>query len=208
MPQTVFLVGLAAAAAIFFLPALRMRLELSRAKHPSLTGHVRMARRVAALIPYYTYDEEHFFRSDNAPVEIADRRRAGFLRLAELYRQRFSRSAGLTAEVEEGISDLQFTGRYRVPFQFSQYLRRHLKTGAFLESSEGVTVTDLDGNRFYDLAGSYGVNLFGNDFYKSCIAEGSARAAALGSRKGVTSIPRGTAMTFSANFRRTSEPSA
>jgi glutamate-1-semialdehyde 2,1-aminomutase len=180
MPQTVLLVGLAAAAAVFFLPALRMRLELSRAKHPSLTGHVRMARRIAALIPYYTYDEEHFFRSDNAPAEIADRRRAGFLRLAELYRQRFARSAGLTAEVEEGISDLQFTGRYRVPFQYSQFLRRHLKTGAFLESSEGVTITDLDGNRFYDLAGSYGVNLFGNDFYKSCIAEGSARAAVLG----------------------------
>ncbi len=139
-----------------------------------------MARRIAALIPYYSYDEEHFFRSDNAPAEIADRRRAGFLRLAELYRQRFARSAGLTAEVEEGISDLQFTGRYRVPFQYSQYLRRHLKTGAFLESSEGVTITDLDGNRFYDLAGSYGVNLFGNDFYKSCIAEGSARAAELG----------------------------
>jgi glutamate-1-semialdehyde 2,1-aminomutase len=180
MPQTVLLVGLAAAAAIFFLPALRMRLELSRAKHPSLTGHVRMARRIAALIPYYTYDEEHFFRSDNAPAEIADRRRAGFLRLAELYRQRFARSTALTAAVEEGISDLQFTGRYRVPFQYSQYLRRHLKTGAFLDSSEGVTITDLDGNRFYDLAGSYGVNLFGNDFYKSCIAEGSARAAALG----------------------------
>jgi glutamate-1-semialdehyde 2,1-aminomutase len=180
MPQTVLLVGLAAAAAIFFLPALRMRLELSQAKHPSLTGHVRMARRIAALIPYYTYDEDHFFRSDNAPADIADRRRAGFLGLAELYRQRFARSAGLTAEVEAGISDLQFTGRYRVPFQYSQYLRRHLKTGAFLESSEGVTITDLDGNRFYDLAGSYGVNLFGNDFYKSCIAEGSARAAGLG----------------------------
>src|SRR5437763_1539143 len=33
---------------------------------------------------------------------------------------------------------------------------------------------------FYDLTGSYGVNIFGNDFYKECIAEGEKRAHALG----------------------------
>ena len=35
------------------LPALKRRLELSLAKHRSLTGHVRMARRIASLIPFY-----------------------------------------------------------------------------------------------------------------------------------------------------------
>ncbi len=43
-----------------------------------------------------------------------------------------------------------------------------------------MTLADLDGNRFYDLTGSYGVNLFGHEFYKSCMAEGAARAAGLG----------------------------
>ena len=33
---------------------------------------------------------------------------------------------------------------------------------------------------FYDLTGSYGVNIFGNDFYKECIAEAETRAHALG----------------------------
>ena len=33
---------------------------------------------------------------------------------------------------------------------------------------------------FHDLTGSYGVNIFGNDFYKECIAEGEKRAHALG----------------------------
>jgi glutamate-1-semialdehyde 2,1-aminomutase len=80
----------------------------------------------------------------------------------------------------EHLPDLQFTGRYRVPFQFSPYLREHLQLGAFLQSSEGVQVEDLDGNRFYDLTGSYGVNLFGYDFYKTCIAEGAERVSALG----------------------------
>src|SRR6202030_584141 len=40
--------------------------------------------------------------------------------------------------------------------------------------------TDLDGNVFYDLTGSYGVNIFGNDFYKECIEIGEKRAQALG----------------------------
>ena len=48
-----------------------------------------------------------------------------------------------------------------------------------MQSSAGVKVTDLDGNVFYDLTGSYGVNVFGNDFYKDCIAEArDARARA------------------------------
>jgi glutamate-1-semialdehyde 2,1-aminomutase len=49
-----------------------------------------------------------------------------------------------------------------------------------MQSSAGVTVTDLDGNVFYDLTGSYGVNIFGNDFYKECIEIGEARAHGLG----------------------------
>ena len=59
-------------------------------------------------------------------------------------------------------------------------VRQHLPIGAFMESTAGATVTDLDGNRFYDLTGSYGVNVFGYDFYKECIAAGAARVAELG----------------------------
>ena len=67
-----------------------------------------------------------------------------------------------------------------MPFQFSRFVRRHLPIGAFLESSSGVTTTDLDGNSFYDLTGSYGVNLFGYDFYKECIERAVERVRALG----------------------------
>ena len=55
-----------------------------------------------------------------------------------------------------------------------------MKIGAFVESTAGVTITDVDGNRFYDLTGSYGVNVFGYDFYKECIARGSERVRDLG----------------------------
>ena len=57
-------------------------------------------------------------------------------------------------EVEQGISDLQFTAAYRVPFQYSRYVRQSLRSGVFVASSSGVKVTDLDGNDLYDLTGS------------------------------------------------------
>jgi len=49
---------------------LKSRLQLSKAKHPSLTGHARMARRLASFIPSYSYDETTFFRCDAAPDEV------------------------------------------------------------------------------------------------------------------------------------------
>jgi hypothetical protein len=56
----------------------------------------------------------------------------------------------------------------------------HLPSAAFVQSSSGVTVTDLDGNRFYDLSGSYGVNVLGYDFYKEAIERGAERVRELG----------------------------
>ena len=105
----------------------------------SLTGHSKMAKRVAGLLPGYAYDEARFFGSDGAPAEFRQRRRAGFEKLAALYRERFPKSAALTALASTGISDLQFTGSYRVPYQYSPYLRQHLKTGSFLQSSSAAS---------------------------------------------------------------------
>ena len=172
--------SLGGAALAVSLTKIKRRLELSRAKHGSITGHARLSRRLASFIPYYEYGNSEFFCSDGAPVEIATRRRGGFMRLAALYRTRFAITAEQTAEVADSISDLQFTDAYRVPFQYNRFVRHHLRGGSFLKSSAGVTVTDLDGNTFYDLTGSYGVNLFGYDFYKQCLESGAQRVAELG----------------------------
>ncbi|MEA2869419.1 MAG: glutamate-semialdehyde -aminomutase, partial [Bradyrhizobium sp.] len=168
-----------AGAAVAF-PKLQARLALSRAKHRSLTGHSKMSRRVARLIPFYEFDISDFFRSDGAPPAVGTQRQDGFFRLAQLYQDRFAQSRQMTLQASTRISDLQFTEAYRVPFQYSRLVREYLGAGAFMQSSSGVTVTDLDGNVFYDLTGSYGVNIFGNDFYKECIAKAEARAHALG----------------------------
>jgi glutamate-1-semialdehyde 2,1-aminomutase len=172
--------GIGAAAVATSVAALRKRLELSHAKHPSLSGHARIARRLARFVLFYEYDAERFFCSDGAPHDIAARRRAGFNQLAQIYRTSFAETIRATAEAAESLSDLQLTSAYRVPFQYRRMIRAHLPSASFVESSNGVTLTDLDGNRSYDLTGSYGVNLLGYDFYKTTIERGAARVRELG----------------------------
>jgi glutamate-1-semialdehyde 2,1-aminomutase len=170
----------AAALLLWLLYRARLRLALSAAKHRSLAGHARWSRRIARLLPFYEYSAARFFCADGAPQTVASQRRAGFQALSEVFAGRFARSAGLTAEVAKSVSDMQFTARYRVPFQFSRMVRENLKGGSFLQASSGVRLVDLDGNQFYDLAGSYGVNVFGNDFYKQCMDRGADLVRDLG----------------------------
>lgn len=169
-----------ALGALTLLPAAKRRLELSRAKHRSLAGHSKWAKRIAALVPGYAYDEARFFASDGAPADVATQRHEALARLASSYAQRFPKSLAMTEEARESISDLQFTGRYRVPFQYAPLVREHLRVGAFVQAARGVMVEDLDANHLYDLTGSYGVNLLGVDAYKACIDEAVARARELG----------------------------
>ncbi len=174
------LLAVATTGGLYAMARAYRRLQLSLAKHPSLLGHTRMAKRVARIIPGYAYDEAAFFGSDGAPADVVALRRQSFAALCAHYAAHYPQSAQYTAQAREALSDLQFTGAYRVPFQYSPYLRKHLKIGSFVRASTGVEVEDIDGDRFYDLTGSYGVNLLGYDFYKSCIAEGAARVAELG----------------------------
>lgn len=180
MTLTFGLYALGGGTVLYALARAKTRLELSLAKHRSLAGHPRMARRIAALMPAYVYDEHKAFALDDAPPDVVAMRKAAFASLTQQFLTRYARSIEQSAQAENGISDMRFVSAYRVPFQFRQLAERQLKIGSFVKSTAGVTVTDLDDNCFYDLTGSYGVNLFGNDFYKTCIAEGSALVSDLG----------------------------
>ncbi|PZP27037.1 MAG: glutamate-1-semialdehyde 2,1-aminomutase [Roseateles depolymerans] len=175
-----FTLSALALGVLALLPAARRRLQLSRAKHRSLAGHSRMAKRLARWVPGYAYTEAEFFDVDGAPDEVAAGRRAALRRLGTEFDTRFAKTLAATETARESISDLRFTGRYRVPFQFSPVLREHLRVGAMLQASEGVQVEDLDGNLLYDLTGSYGVNVLGYDTYKACIAEAVTTVHELG----------------------------
>jgi len=172
--------GVGAAALVWGLAQARQRLELSLAKHRSLAGHPRTARRIAALLPRYSYSEESALAIDGAPPLVVAQRRAAVERLAASFKSRFANSLAHSTAAAEGLSDLQFVSAYRVPFQFKALVDQGLKMASFVQSSSGVTLTDLDGNVFYDLTGSYGVNLFGNDFYKQSIDAGADLVRDLG----------------------------
>ncbi|HSU88597.1 MAG TPA: aminotransferase class III-fold pyridoxal phosphate-dependent enzyme, partial [Terriglobia bacterium] len=156
------------------------RLLLSRAKHRSLQGHPWLALKLAQWVPANAYPEKYFFATDSAPPAIERKRREGFQRLANLFRQRFPETTAMSEDLETRIPDLAFVNAHRVPFQFQQYVQQHFRIGSIVEETDGPRVRDLDGNWSYDLGGSYGVNLFGSDFYKRCIDRGVARARELG----------------------------
>jgi glutamate-1-semialdehyde 2,1-aminomutase len=178
--NTVALYTVGSAALVLALTKAKSRLELSYAKYRSLAGHPRMARRVAAVLPSYRYEEDQAFAVDGAPPDVVARRKTAFASLVGRCQERYPKSLAASAEAAQSLSDLQFVSAYRVPFQFRALAAQGLKVGSFVQSSSGVTVTDLDGNTFFDLTGSYGVNLFGNDFYKQCMDDGIAMVRDLG----------------------------
>ncbi|MCS6946874.1 MAG: aminotransferase class III-fold pyridoxal phosphate-dependent enzyme [Steroidobacteraceae bacterium] len=173
-----------AAAAALLLAYLLWRASrlfaLLRARPVSLAGYADLARRWAACIPYYEFDATSFFCADRAPAAVTERRRAGFKRLADDLRARSAASAALYRSVGMTLPDSQLTARYRVPFAFSRYVLEQVPAALLVERAGGVELIDVDGNRYYDLTGSYGVNLFGIDFYRRCIERGAARVAELG----------------------------
>ena len=156
------------------------RIQLSLAKHRSLAGHSRWGQRVARWLPGYCFDEAHFFKADGADAGLAERRKAGFERLALELKTRHARTVALTGDAAEHISDMQFTRAYRVPFPFSRHVRDRLKVGGFVEGSSGVMLKDLDGESLVDVTGSYGVNVLGHEFYKECMAEAAHRVSGMG----------------------------
>jgi glutamate-1-semialdehyde 2,1-aminomutase len=178
--NNVMLAGASAAALTVTALRMKQRLELSLAKHRSLAGHPRIAKRISSWLPHYRYSSEDALKIDGAPASVVAQRQAALQALRTQFKQRYPKTWEAGAQVMDDLSDMQFIQAYRVPFQFQALAEQGLKIGSFLQSSHGVQVTDLDGNRFYDLTGSYGVNLFGYDFYKACIDEGSAMVRDLG----------------------------
>ncbi len=178
--NTLALYAVGSAALFLAVRKAQARMDLSFAKHRSLAGHPRWARRIGGLLPSYSYDEDQAFAVDGAPADVVAKRRAAFASLIERCQQRYPKSLKASAQAAESLSDLQFVSAYRVPFQFRKVAAQGLKVGSFVQSTSGVTVTDLDGNVFFDLTGSYGVNLFGNDFYKECMDRGARMVGDLG----------------------------
>jgi glutamate-1-semialdehyde 2,1-aminomutase len=169
-----------AGLALFIFRKSYYRLQLSFAKHPSLRGHSKWSRRIASMIRFFDYGEVQFFCSDGAPGSIVQTRRQGLERLKQLAKNRSPNTIAFSASLEDSVSDVRFTTAYRVPFPYRNYLSKELRLGSIVEETQGVKVRDLDDNWRYDLTGSYGVNVFGYDFYKDCMERGFEKVKPLG----------------------------
>ncbi len=165
---------------LFIVPRIHRRWLMSRAKHRSLAGHVRIARLIARHIPRYEFDDERFLVADGADGIIAARRQAGLDSLAVRLNRSRPRSAEAMGKLRNAVADVEFIRHYRVPFQFNRVIREKITAGVMVTATHGHRITDLDGNQLLDVSGSYGVNLFGHEFYKACLAEASETVADLG----------------------------
>jgi glutamate-1-semialdehyde 2,1-aminomutase len=165
---------LAGAAAVWLSWRWRQWRRLARARSSSPLAHPRLALWVSKVIPFYEYSEDHFFRSDGAPDEVARQRRTGFQRLSQRLRANADRSLGFTDQLTGAVSEVEFSAHYRVPFPYRSYVMKHLPIASVAAESSGARIRDLDGNWSFDLSGSNGVNLLGYDFYKECMRRGLA----------------------------------
>jgi len=180
MKESFLLYIIVAIVLLYVVNRIRVRLQLSKAKHPSLRGHSKWSRRITSKIPYFSYNESYYFTCDGAPENIALQRKKALYALAEEVTQTCSKSLNYCDELEESISDIQFTSQYRIPFPFQKLLPKAFKLSAITNETQGTKIKDLDGNWRFDLSGSYGVNVFGYDFYKECMDKGFEQVKDLG----------------------------
>jgi glutamate-1-semialdehyde 2,1-aminomutase len=159
---------------------IRQRLLLSKAKHPSLRGHAKMALRMSKLVPFYEYDDDEVLAVDGAAADVVAKRTAGLARLTTRLARGAPRTLAESRALESQISDVAFVNANRVPFQFRSFVQRRFAVGCLVAEAAGAQLRDLDGNWSYDLGGAYGVNVFGHDFYRRAMAKGFERAQSLG----------------------------
>jgi glutamate-1-semialdehyde 2,1-aminomutase len=121
-----------------------------------------------------------FFVSDGAPPHIGEQRRTALAALENTIKTRCAKTLAQSELLQKSVSDVQFTSQYRVPFPYHTLLPQSFRLGSIADETKGSKIKDLDGNWRYDLSGSYGVNVFGYDFYKECMAQGIALTQQLG----------------------------
>ncbi|WP_439100887.1 aminotransferase class III-fold pyridoxal phosphate-dependent enzyme, partial [Congregibacter sp.] len=114
------------------------------------------------------------------PANVEGHRRQAMQGLRQTLRATQPKSLEHSKSLDRSVSDVSFTAAYRVPFPFREGLPEEFKQGSIIEESRGVQLRDVDGNWRYDLTGSYGVNVFGYDFYKACMEEAQALAGDMG----------------------------
>ncbi len=177
---TEFSVGVIGIMALaFLLQKAWQRLCLSLAKAPGLAGHVRWAKRISRWLPARELSVPEALAIDGAPTAVVAQRHQAWQALGQHLVRGHEKSLQWTQTMHASLPDLQLINRYRVPYPFMA-LAAGIPITSVWSSSSGNQVFDLDGQAYWDLTGSYGVNLLGTPFYRDSIREAEQLARDLG----------------------------
>jgi len=122
--------------------------------------------------PAYSFSEERFFNTDNAPEEIVQKRKEAFYKLKEHWDKKWPQSIAMAGRLRGNFSDLRFAAGNRVFLPFKKMLDQWCDPFTVCESTDRMNLIDIDGHRQLDISGSYGVNVCGYDKYKEFLSKG------------------------------------
>lgn len=125
---------------------------------------------------------EEFFRADTPPEDIAKKREAALDRLATAWKKKWPKAHNASVWMREHFSDLRFkhSGFESMFPVFQKVVNSILDPTCIVARTEGVEVVDIDGQRFLDASGSYGVNVFGHTQFKNFMDKGNQLAQEVG----------------------------
>merc|ERR1711998_257079 len=106
------------------------------------------------------------------PPEVTNRRKAAFYALEEKWQTKYAKSLEIADSLKGSFSDLRFTAGNRCFPPFAKILNSHLEPCSVVTESNAGELTDVDGEKSLDIAGSYGVNVVGYNRYKQFMQEG------------------------------------
>src|SRR5262245_47116281 len=147
---------------------------------PGIAMTPAFSRRLSHWVKSIDYSQQAFFAADDADAACTERRQNAFGALAAELDAKSPVSSAWGDEIRHHLSDLRFADANRVPFPFARLIRESFNLSAVASASDGPYLTDLDGQRWLDVGGSYGVNVAGYERYKTWMQAGWERVKALG----------------------------
>jgi len=125
---------------------------------------------------------EEFFRVDGAPEDVAAKREKAFRALEAAWKAKWAKSDETRKYLRKHFSDLRFkaSGFESIHPIFQKVLNDALDPIGIVASTKGNELTDVEGYKFLDVSGSYGVNCFGYEKFKEFLKAGEDYAHKLG----------------------------
>lgn len=137
---------------------------------------------VSKLIVLKDLSRKEFFRVDGAGEDLAKTREDALDRMAAAWAKRWPKAQEKSKEVRQIWSDLRFKASgFESTFPiFQKVANEFFDMLTVVERTEGTEVVDVDGCRFLDSSGSYGVNCFGHTRFKEFMNKGNDLAQQVG----------------------------